>query len=374
MDAETAVLKLQGAARKFGVDLEIALPSGSVVRLGNDQPSVRLVFRSAPALKALLTLNEDRLADAFVYGEVDAEGPFSDLLRLRQAMRPNHGFRWLARFLVPLLRGQRSINAEAIRQHYELDPDFYLSFLDRRWPAYSQGIYSTPSDTLSEAVERKFAFATTACDIGPDSHVLEVGPGWGAYLRYIQPTGARLTALTNSAGMKNYLDKLVDGRNIRIVCDDFLAFQPQRRFSALTMMGVLEHLPQYDRVCRQIRALVEPGRRAYLDASAALKKYSMSAFVYKHIFPYNHSFLHLDSFLKAAKKEGLKVVEMHDDSDHYRRTFTDWASNFERCRDDLARRYNSYDVRRFRLYLWGSVHAFEEGGLQCHRLVLETPN
>ncbi len=185
--------------------------------------------------------------------------------------------------------------------------------------------------------------------------------------------GFHVRALVNSKSLKSYLESCFPRPQIEVELGDFLSYRPARQFSALTMMGVIEHLPCYDRVCRQIRRLLEPGSRAFVDGCASRQKYEMAEFIYRHIFPYNHTFLHLPGFLKAAREEGLEVVSVDDDSKDYGRTVACWAENLEHHRDQIEEQFGSYHFRRFRMFLWGSAQAFETGGLQCYRLVLATP-
>jgi cyclopropane-fatty-acyl-phospholipid synthase len=371
---EEAVLSRIGESfRQAGVNAEVEVPSGERFRLGEESPRVSVHIRTRRAFTALATLNENAIAEAYLDGGIEIEGSFQEALRLRSALNRHKGFPWVVRFVVPLLTGQTFTNRKAIARHYEMPPDFYLSFLDPVWPAYSQGVFEHPDDSLSAAIEHKFELATAACRIGPDSRVIEVGPGWGAYLRYLQLRGFCATALVNSSGLKSYLDHIFPRPQIEVEEGDFLAYHPRQRFSALTMMGVLEHLPCYRRVCRQIRRVLEPGARAFVDACASTKKYEMAEFIYRHIFPYNHTFMHLEGFLKAARDERLEVISVDDDTSNYGRTVTRWAENLERRREEVEARFGSYHFRRFRLFLWGSSHAFENGLLQCYRLVLGTP-
>lgn len=372
MNIEAVTSKIGGAFREAGVSLELVTPQGRTL-LGDGPPDATVTLHSSRALRRLLLFDENGLVESYLSGEVDIEGSLPDVLKCRALLKKSHGVRWLARFIIPALFGQVFANRSAILKHYDLDPEFYLSFLDEKWPAYSQGIYESRDEPLSAALERKFAFATEACNINSGSSVLEVGPGWGAYLLYLLPRGAKVTAITISPQSKAYLEDKFSSPLLTVAEQDFLSYRPERRFDAVTIMGVLEHLPHYEKVCRKLRELLSPGGYAYIDASASRTKYAMSEFIYKHIFPLNHSFLHLDGFLKAARGEGLEVASLNDDSRSYQYTIEAWAKNLELRREKLVRLFGEYNFRRFRLYLWGSARAFEEGALQCHRLVLRAP-
>ena len=366
--------RLAGALEDLPIAIELILPSGNTVVAGDGEPSATIHVRTKRAARLLMALNENGIAESYVRGEIDIGGSMREVLRCRAALKRRHGLSWLARFLFSPLFGQVRTNRVAIRRHYELEPEFYLGFLDSTWPAYSQGVFLSKEETLATATERKFSFATEKCQIDRGSHVLEIGPGWGAYTKYLlERAAARITALTNSPRSKKHLAATFPSDRFNVVAGDVLAFAPENRFDAVSIMGVLEHLPQYDRVCRKFRELVKPGGYVYADASASTKKYAMSRFIYEHIWPYNHSFLHLETFLEAARSEGFEVVSVHDDSKSYQYTIEAWAKKLEANRERIVERFGEYDFRRFRLYLWGSEAGFEEGALQCHRLVLRAP-
>ena len=366
--------RLAGALEDLPVPIQIVLPSGNRVVAGDGPPEATIHVRTKRAARLLMALDENGIAESYVRGEIDIEGSMQEVLKCRGALKRRHGLSWLVRFLVSPLFGQVFTNRLAIRRHYELEPEFYLAFLDSTWPAYSQGVFLSREETLAKATERKFSFATEECGIDRHSHVLEIGPGWGAYTKYLlERVAARITALTNSPRSKEYLAATFPSDRFDVVAGDLLAFAPEERFDAVSIMGVLEHLPQYDRVCRKFRELVKPGGYVYADASACTTKYAASRFIYEHIWPYNHSFLHLESFLEAARSEGFEIVSVHDDSKSYQYTIEAWAGKLESNRRRLVERFGEYDFRRFRLYLWGSEAGFEEGALQCHRLVLRAP-
>ena len=366
--------RLAGTLEDLPIAMEFVWPSGNSVVAGDGPPAATIRVRTKRAARLLVALDENGIAESYVRGEIDIEGSMQEVLRCRGALKRRHGLSWLGRFLFSTLFGQVFANRLAIRRHYELEPEFYLAFLDSTWPAYTQGVFLSGEETLATATERKFAFATEECQIDRGSHVLEIGPGWGAYTRYLlERTAARITALTNSPRSKKYLTATFPSDRFNVVDGDLLAYAPEDRFDAVSIMGVLEHLPQYGRVCRKFREVVKPGGYVYADASAATRKYSMSRFIYEHIWPHNHSFLHLKTFLQAARDEGFEIVSVSDDSKSYQLTIEAWARKLESNRKRLVERFGEYNFRRFRLYLWGSEAGFEEGALQCHRLVLRAP-
>ena len=96
------------------------------------------------------------------------------------------------------------------------------------------------------------------------------------------------------------------GDNFDIELTDFYEYQPKEKFDAIVIMGVIEHLPDYERVLKKFSALLKPGGRVFLDGSAWKKKYELSTFMVRHIYPGNHSFLVLDDFLNKMWQDGFR--------------------------------------------------------------------
>ena len=86
---------------------------------------------------------------------------------------------------------------------------------------------------------------------------------------------------------------------------DLFEYPSDRKYDGIVIMGVIEHLPDYLRVLQKFVALLKPGGRIFLDGSACTKKYELSSFMVKYIYPGNHSFLVLDDFLHQLVKTPL---------------------------------------------------------------------
>ena len=294
---------------------------------------------------------------------------------LRAQLDDRHPLVAAWRFIEPLLFGQVYTNKQAISSHYNADPKLFFSFLDPVVPAYTQGIYEHDDEPLAKALERKFDWAIEQCELSPGKTVLEIGPGWGAFAGHALQSGVRFTGITNSEVQQAYLkSKLANfGDSFDILLTDFYDYEPKEPFDAIVIMGVMGHLPHYERVLSKFFQLLKPGGLAYLDESAAWKKYELSTFMVRHIFPGNHSFLVLDDFLSKLAKTDLELMEVQNDRWSYFLTFRQWARNLEASRDYVTRTFGDFEFRKFRLYLWGAAYEFLTRNLDCYRLILYKP-
>jgi cyclopropane-fatty-acyl-phospholipid synthase len=353
----------------------IELPDGEKRNVGQGKAEFHVGLRNERALRALRTLDEGNIAEAYLQGDIDLEGDMLKPFGLRAHLDDRHPLVAAWRFLEPLLFGQVYTNKQAIASHYNADPKLFLSFLDPVFPAYSQGVYANDEEPLANALQRKFDWAIAQCQLGPGKTVLEIGPGWGAFAGHALQSGVRFTGITNSEVSQSYLrNKLANfGDRFDILLTDFYDFEPKEPFDAIAIMGVIEHLPDYERVLKKFQRLLKPGGRVFLDGSAAKKKYELSTFMVRHIYPGNHSFLVLDDLLNKLAKTDLELMEVQNDRWSYFLTFRQWARNLEASKDYVQRTFGDFEYRKFRLYLWGAAHEFLTRNLDCYRLILYKP-
>jgi cyclopropane-fatty-acyl-phospholipid synthase len=362
-------------ARQFSkspVPFAVTLPDGSVQRFGQGAPSFHVALKNGRALRAIASLDEGRFGDAYLNGDIDIEGDMLRPFELRKSMKDLHLLTAAWRFIQPLLFGQVHTNRRAITAHYDIDPEFFLSFLDPETPCYTQGVYDDPGETLDVATLRKFDYCYEKCRLKPGDHILDIGPGWGAWLEYASRRGIRCTGITISQVSIDYLNRRAQqlGFDWEVIHSDLLAYRTDRKYDAIVIMGVIEHLPQYKLVLDKFTSLLKPGRYIFLDGSACTEKYELSSYMVKYIYGGNHSFLVLHDFLDKLARTPLEVLEIFNDRQSYFLTFQQWARNFDRNRDFVIESFGEFNYRRFRLYLWGAAYEFLSRSLDCYRMII----
>jgi len=358
------------------VCFEVTLPDGTMQRFGQGAPSFRVTLKNRRALRAIASVDEGRFGDAYLAGDIDIDGDMLRPFELRKAMKDFHLLTAAWRFIQPLLFGQVRTNQRAITAHYDIEAEFFLSFLDAKTPCYTQGVYDHPDETLDVATLRKFDYCYRACGLKRGDHILEIGPGWGAWFEYASKRGIQCTGITISQSSIDYLARRAAAlcQSWELIYSDLLAYETERKFDAIVIMGVIEHLPNYERVLAKFITLLKPGRRIFLDGSACTKKYELSSFMVKYIYGGNHSFLVLHDFLEKLARTPLQVIEIFNDRVSYFLTFQQWARNFDRNRDFVIQRFGEFNYRRFRVYLWGAAYEFLSRSLDCYRMTIELPN
>jgi len=373
--AQVLYQRLAAKCASLPTAFDLVLPDGTASRLGNGTPTFSLVLRNNQALRAFATLDQARIAEAFFGGDFDIEGDMLNALWLRRVLTDRHPMMTIQRFIQPLLLGQTRLNKQVISTHYDRDASFFMQFLDPDVPLYTQGVYERDDESLADACLRKFAYCFEKCQLKPGDHILEIGPGWGAWFKYASQRGVKCTGVSISRASIDHLQTMgkAEGYDWELIFADILEYQTERKYDAIVMMGVIEHLPQYDQVLAKFISILKPGGRIFLDGSSTASKKDLSSVIIKHIYPGNHSLLVLHDLLAAMARTRLQVSEIFDDRHSYYLTFRQWALNWEKNRKTIVERFGEMDYRRFLLYFWGFTHNMRTGESGCYRMVFQLP-
>jgi cyclopropane-fatty-acyl-phospholipid synthase len=360
---------------KSSTPFEIVFPDGASHTFGRGMPKFHVTLVNDRGVKAMASLDEGRFAEAYLDGCIDLSGDMLMPFALRAQMTDVHPATTAWRFIQPLLFGQVKTNRSAIAAHYDMEPSFFLSFLDPEVRCYTQGVYENSSESLAVATRRKFDAVIEQCKLKSGDRFLEIGPGWGGFAEHAHRRGLKMTGLTISKVSVDYITEISKrvGADWEIVFSDLLEYTTDRKFDAIVIMGVIEHLPNYEAVLNKFVSLLKPGGYIFLDGSAATKKYELSSFMVRYVYGGNHSFLVLHDLLDKLAKTPLKLVDCYNDRHSYFLTFQQWARNWEKNKDFIVSKFGDFHFRRFQLYLWGAAYEFLSRRLDCYRLVLHYP-
>lgn len=357
----------------------VVLPDGERLAVGGEaaeEPGFTIHVHDAKALAALASMDESSVALAFLDGRIDVEGELVEALALRAALTDRRPWWSLWRFLTPWVKGQADADKEWIPRHYDHGNEFYFSFLDDEVGLYSQALYTSEDETLEQAVVNKLDYLADACRLEQGSRVLDVGGGWGAAEKYLGRRGVNSTMLTLSKEQYRYLSELAADHDLpcklEVEYANIFEYRPEEPFDAVILLGVMEHLPDYERLFRCFERLVRPGGFVYMDFAANRKKYSVHSFTYRYVFPGNHTPVVLPDLLAAANRTTFEPVAVHNDRRSYYLTLKAWAERLDSRADELEARFGRRIVRLFQLYLWGCAQQMDRTGtLESFRVVFQ---
>ena len=350
-------------------------PGGTTV-VGEGSPEFDLYIHNDRGLRALRSLSELRIADAYVRGDLDIEGDVIKAMWLRGALSDRNVWIKLWRRLQPLLVGRERLNPAWIAKHYD-SRNIQLFATDDEYHAYTPGIYVTEDDTLEESSRRKYEFAWNSLRLRPGMELLEIGCGWGGMTRYCASRGVRVTAITLSRDQLAFTQDVIAAHKLDATAQyqDFFTFRPGRRFDAISCMGVIEDLSDYPRVMQRFAELLAPGARAYLDFAAGKVPFGTSSFVTRHVWPGTFRMVYMPDLMEAIDRSEMQLEAVYNDRRNYylwtRKGHARWVRN----RDEVVARAGMETYRLFRLLFMGTAGVMSDPAneVTAYRMVLSRP-
>jgi cyclopropane-fatty-acyl-phospholipid synthase len=344
---------------------------------GPGEPAFAVTVRNARGERALRSLDELWICEAYVRGDLELEGDVVRATWLRSAFSDGHWWIKAWRRLQPLLLGRERLNPQWIAKHYDAD-NLQLFAVDRDYRAYTPGIYEGGrDDDLEGSTRRKYDFAWEQLRLRSGEEVLDVGHGWGGFLQYCCERGARPTGITLSRHQLEFVIALIAERGLDAVASyqDFFTYRPGKRFAGITVMGVIEDLADYPRVLAHLAELLAPGGRAYFDFAAAKEPVGTSSFVTKYVWPGLFRPVYMEELMAAIDRSPFELVGVWND----RRNYYLWARNGHQRwldhREAVVRRAGEETWRLFRLLFAGTAGAMSDPAYHgaAYRMVLELP-
>lgn len=373
------VLNVIGKLRHGRIEF---VQGGSVTAIGDDGSGLRatVVVKDPRAWRRMLR-GSTGMAEGYMSGEWDCD----DLVSLATIAGQNlnqldslrRRFRWLTwpvqRAGVLMPRTTRIRGKKQIAAHYDLGNQLFSLFLDRSMN-YSSALYrGGPDESLEDAQIAKMDQIADQLDLGPDTHLLEIGTGWGGLsLHLAEKTGCRITTTTISKEQATAARERIAaaglGGQIEVIESDYRDLTGQ--FDRLVSIEMIEavgwrDLPTYFHKCSE---LLKPEGSMLLQAitieddAYEIEKASRS-FISRYIFPGGC----LPSIAEINRCLGgytdMSITWNDDLRIDYAKTLAEWRERFYRVTRELDGL--GYDERFRRM--WVLYLAVAEGGFRSGR-------
>ena len=390
-----------------GLPISFRCWDGSVA--GPPDAPIRLVFRHRRALRRLVWApNELGLARAYVSGDLDVDGDFTDTLgRLYRlvadgALQPELDWparREAARTAVRLgaiglppkppaeeiklagRRHSRRRDARAISHHYDVGNDFYSLVLGPSM-TYSCAYWDETVETLVDAQVAKVDLVARKLGLAEGMRVLDVGCGWGTFVIHAaREYGVHAVGVTLSRAQADFARKRVaeEGLSdrIEIRVQDYREI-PDGPFDAISSIGMAEHvgsamLPTY---ARALFELLRPEGRLLNHAISQHPNVAPTpdkvSFISKYVFP-DGELEPLSAMAGAIEEAGFEVRDVESLREHYARTLRAWVSNLDANWTEAVRLSSPGRARVWRLYMAASALSFESGSIGVNQILAVKP-
>lgn len=262
----------------------------------------------------------------------------------------------------------------ANEQHYEVPAGFYQMVLGARLK-YSSGLWTPQVRTLTEAEEAMLALTCERAQLANGQSILELGCGWGSLSLWMAEKypGAQITAVSNSATQKAFIDSCAAQRdlgNLTVITADAAKFQPEGKFDRVASVEMFEHMRNHRELMRRIHSWLKPGGKLFVhifchrDAFYPFEIEGEENWMGRMFFTGGvmPSFDLLDRSQDWYRLEGSWRVN----GKHYSRSLEAWLDNADARRDEiipvLAETYGRADaeiwLQRWRMFFMACSELF----------------
>lgn len=304
----------------------------------------------------------------------------------------------LQRLLALLRRSPIAIETEAANaQHYEVPAEFFHLHLGPRLK-YSCCWYGPGIEDLAAAEVAMLELYARRAQLADGQRILDLGCGWGSASLWLAERypAAQITALSNSAGQRRFIESQARQRglrNLRVITGNIADFDfadpAEAGFDRILSVEMLEHLRNYGLLFAKLRSWLKADGRvfvhvfahptlAYRFESEGATNWMGRYFFTGGLMPSESLFLHFQDDLQVLEQWWI-------DGSHYARTAEDWLRRLDAVQAPVLRlfadTYGAHDaarwLQRWRMFyqavaeLFGYRHGLEWG--VAHYLLAPRP-
>jgi cyclopropane-fatty-acyl-phospholipid synthase len=383
-----AFKKIQGGR------LVLSLPDGSVHNFGhvsdNNDPPIHVQIFNTQAFQWVLSRGDIGVAESY-FKKLWHTEDLERLLRLALLNRSAldaliYGSWWgslFAKIKHFLNKNTKSGSKKNIQSHYDLGNHFYALWLDPSM-MYSSALFSEGDDkTLEQAQKDKCNRIISMLNTQPGDHILEIGCGWGGFIKEASSQGLHVDAIT------------ISNEQFRFVQEQLSNISHAETKSAVMLKDYRDCNQQYDGIVsiemfeavgeeywqsyfKTIYRCLKPGKRAVIqsiviDESLFPKYRTKTDFIQQYVFP-GGMLPAVSVFEKHAQDVGLRVKDKLYFGDDYAKTLRTWAVSFnEKFKEVQALGFKDEFVRLWNFYLFYCAAGFAGKNLDVVQFTLEKP-
>lgn len=379
--------------------LYLTLSDGQQITIGNGEGNIAasIVVNSDEFYKRIILFGDIGFGEAYVDGLWDTDNITNVikwvLLNVDnapgvsgskiQALSLN-----LLKFFNKLSHFKRANTLEGSRknisEHYDLNNDFFASFLDPTM-TYSAAYFYRDGLSLQEAQLAKYDRLCRQLHLRPTDHVLEIGSGWGGNAIYMAKTyGCKVTSLTISEEQRKLAVERVEAEGlshkVSILLKDYREMDGV--FDKIVSVEMLEavgakFLDVYFKKCHEL--LKKNGILALQVITSPDSRFESLRkgvdWIQKHIFP--GSLLPSVAAINGAinRTGDMTMVDLKDIGLDYAKTLKLWYDSFNANLSKVkSLGFDDTFIRKWNYYLCYCEAAFAMRNINVMHLVYARPN
>jgi len=274
-----------------------------------------------------------------------------------------------------------------IAHHYDVDNDFFALFLDKKYRAYSCGVWKT-AITLEQAQEDKFDRLSRYANVTQGHHVLEVGCGWGGLMNTIidKYSNTHVHGLTLSLEQFEFINSVARPNLSIDLCSWQDYVSPERKFDSIISIGAFEHFASFEDQSKSHQREIyktffdwclnisTPDAQIGLQTIVisrppdSLSELRDSRYLLDKVFP--GSALPSISDIQAAIVDKYEISAIRRIGLDYARTLFEWNKRLELSKDNIIEIYGQDLFDHYRTYFDAARRCFETGYVDLYQVSL----
>ncbi|MFI5171912.1 MAG: SAM-dependent methyltransferase, partial [Chitinophagales bacterium] len=177
----------------------------------------------------------------------------SDETKPTQELQQQH----LMEIIAELKNSPIAIETKAAnQQHYEVPTEFFQLIMSKNMK-YSSCYWEPSTLTLEDAETLALKITCAHADLINGQQILELGCGWGSLTMFMAANfpESKITAVSNSATQKKYIDQCCHDRelkNVQVVTADMNDFSIDEKFDRVVSVEMFEHMRNYQMLLEKI--------------------------------------------------------------------------------------------------------------------------
>ncbi|MDQ3403835.1 MAG: cyclopropane-fatty-acyl-phospholipid synthase family protein [Actinomycetota bacterium] len=259
---------------------------------------------------------------------------------------------------------------ENIHRHYDLSNELFATFLDETM-TYSSALFEPGTTDLHTGQLRKIDGVLDYARVDAESHVLEIGTGWGALAIRAAQRGARVTSLTISAEQKTLAEKRIAeaglSDRVQVLLRDYR--EAQGTYDAVVSVEMIEAVGEryWPTYFGTVDRLLKPGGRFGLQAitmphDRMLATRDSYTWIHKYVFP-GGIIPSVETIERnLAEHTSMRVRTFRDFGLDYAETLKQWRVRFlDHWQDVSALGFDETFRRMWEFYLGYCEAGFRSG-------------
>lgn len=343
-----------------------------------DNPRHTLFYHNRSALLKTISNPQLHWGDLYINGNVDIKGDLVSFVETIHRGIERYGKGSLLRQVVLWLGHRRIENSHDkaranIHHHYDIGNEFYRLWLDKEVMQYTCAYFANPDFSLEQAQVAKLHHVCRKLQLKPGDKVVEAGCGWGGLALFMAKNyGVKVRAYNISSEQIKYAAEKAASEGlseqVEYVFDDYRNISGE--YDVFVSVGMLEHVgvPDYVGLGKIIRRCLKPKGRGLIHSIGRNRPGPMNAWIERRIFPGAYPPT-IREMMEIFEPSQLSVTDIENLRLHYSKTLELWLQRFEQNKGQVEAMLDKKFVRAWRLYLSGSIAAFNVGSLQLFQVV-----